>query len=236
MEEDNKILDKYVGCKIKERRKSLGLTQAELAEILGLSHQQVQRYESGENTISMARAIELARRLNVKLNYFYDGAPLTDKIGKKIENGLYTKESNRAVRLLLVEDSSSDEILFRKAVSKSNVSTDIHVIQNPENVMDFLTKHRTEFDNEKPDIIVLDINMPRLSGIGLLKKIKSNVQLKNLPVIMLTNSVRSKDLLDSYANQANGFIQKNSDLQAFYEEIDLVLQYWSRAVVLPSYA
>lgn len=236
MQENEKLIDKYVGSKLKQRRKVLGLTQAELSRLLGLSPQQLQRYETGENSISIARAIELSNSLNVKLSYFYDGAPVQELLGKKIVSELFSKELNRPLRLLLVEDSSSDELLFRKAVDKSNVISEIHVISQSENVMDFLLGYHAEFANEPPDIIILDINMPRLSGLALLKKIKEVSKFKTLPVIMLTNSVRSKDMLDSYAAQANGFIQKNPDLLEFYNDIALMLQYWNRLMVLPSYA
>ena len=236
MEEHNKILDKYVGLKIRERRKALGLTQAELAEVLALSHQQIQRYESGENTISMASVLRIAQALNVKPDCFYENAPLSATADEDTTNGMIVKTTNRPIRVLLVEDVTTDELLFRKAAEKSSVASDVRTIQNPENVIDFLLKHNTKNDEETPDLVVLDINMPQLNGLELLKKIKENTAIKYLPVIMLTNSVRSKDMLESYANHANGFVQKNSDLLEFFEDINLILQYWSRAIVLPSAA
>ena len=234
MEENNKILDKYVGHKIKERRKAIGLTQVELADMLGLSHQQVQRYESGENTVSISRMLEIADSLNIKLDYFYENAPLSRNIGQKIASSTITKDLNRPLRILLVEDTSSDELLFRKALSKSEIPTNIHVIQDSQKVMDFLLHHQTKYGIDKPDIIVLDINMPQINGLTLLKKIKDDSNLKTIPIIMLTNSVRKTDMLESYNNHANGFIQKSSDITAFFAEIDLMLRYWSKASILPS--
>ena len=119
VEEHNKILDKYVGLKIRERRKALGMTQAELAEVLALSHQQIQRYESGENTISMASVLRIAQALNVKPDCFYENAPLSKTADEDTSNGIIVKTTNRPIRVLLVEDVTTDELLFRKAAEKS---------------------------------------------------------------------------------------------------------------------
>jgi CheY-like chemotaxis protein len=236
VEEHNKILDKFVGSKIRERRKALCLTQAELAELLRLSPQQVQRYESGENTISMTSVLTISKVLNVKPEFFYENAPFSEEPERAKASGIILKETNRTIRILLVEDEHSDELLFRKAAEKSSVPSDIRAIQNPENVMDFLLNHKTKYNAEQPDLVIMDINMPRLNGIELLKKIRDDEKLKHLPVIMLTNSVRSKDMLESYASFANGFVQKNSDLLKFFEDVDVILQYWCRTIVLPSAA
>ncbi|MDD3370873.1 MAG: response regulator [Alphaproteobacteria bacterium] len=233
MEEYNKILDKFVGQKIRERRKALGLTQAELADLLGLSHQQVQRYESGENTISMACVLTIARALNVKPEHFYENAPPSQEDERKNHDGIILRDTERAIRVLLVEDDYSEELLFRKAAEKSSVASEIRAIQNPESVMDYLVNTKAA---EKPDLVIMDINMPHLNGIELLKKIRENDKLRNMPVIMLTNSVRTKDMLESYESFANGFVQKNSDLLKFFEDVDLILKYWSKTVILPSIA
>jgi CheY-like chemotaxis protein len=214
----------------------LGLTQVELATLLELSHQQVQRYESGENTISMVRALEIAQCLNVKLEYLYESAPLIKSTRQKSANGIIAKDASRPLKLLVVDDTSSDEMLFRKAVEKSSVAAEVDAIQFPQSVMNHLTNETTGLEGDLPDIIILDINMPRMSGLQLLKKIKSKPTLKYIPVIMLTHSVRSEDMLEAYANGASGFAQKNADLVEFYKDIDLLLQYWTRVIVLPSAA
>lgn len=225
-EDNNKILDKYVGARLRERRKALGLTQAELADLVGLSHQQVQRYESGENTISMARVLEFARSLNVKLDYFYDNAPLTQESSSR---GIINKKIEHPLHITLIEDDPNDVLLFRKAVEKSAVAAEIDVLQTTERAIDFLTQR-------KPDLIVLDINMPRINGLQLLQKLKADEQLRVVPVVMLTNSIRSKELLEAYANHASGFIQKSSDLHQFYADINQLLTYWRETMVLPNAA
>jgi CheY-like chemotaxis protein/DNA-binding XRE family transcriptional regulator len=228
-EQNNKIFDKHIGNKIRERRKALGLTQGELAQIIGISHQQIQRYESGENPLSMSRLLEISNVLNIKPDYFYENIQASKEQTPKLQTGIINKDPARPLQLLLVEDNITDEILFRKAVAQSEILAELHVMQNPEQVMDFLKSNR-------PDIIVLDINMPRMNGIELLKEIKKDARLRILPVIMLTNSIRSKDMLDAYANHAGGFIQKNCELDEFYEDINRILQYWSKTTILPNAA
>ncbi len=225
-EDNNKILDKYVGARLRERRKALNLTQADLADLVGLSHQQVQRYESGENTISMARVLEIARSLNVKLDYFYDNAPLTQESSSR---GIINKKIEHPLHITLIEDDPNDVLLFRKAVEKSGVAVELDVLQSAEKTQDFLYQR-------KPDLIVLDINMPRMSGLQLLKTLKEDEKLQTIPVVMLTNSIRSKELLEAYSNHASGFIQKSSDLHQFYDDIKQLLAYWSQTMVLPSAA
>lgn len=233
MEENTKTLDIYVGNKIKERRKTLKLTQAELGDLLGVSYQQIQRYESGENTVSMVRALEIVKCLNVKLEYFYEGAPSKSPTKETGPSEIITRDNSRALKILLVEDSSSDELLFRKAVSNSEVPASVYAIQDPDQVMNYLL-HPQKHGQERPDIILMDINIPRISGLTLLKKIKADPQLKVIPVVMLTNSVRNKEMLESYANHANGFIQKNADLHGFYTEIAVLLRYWGQSMILPN--
>lgn len=232
MESDSRILDKYVGHKIRERRKALGLTQIELGEILGLSHQQVQRYETGENTVSMPRMLEIAAKLNVKPSFFYKNAPVRSEVGVR-QPGIISRELARPLRLWVVEDCSHDALLLRKALERSTISTEMQHYSSAEQALDAL---RRAGETAFPDLLLLDINMPRMNGLQVLEQIKREKPLSALPVIVLTNSIRSKDMQEAYARQASGFIQKNSDLMGFYEDIDRLLQYWCRTVILPGTA
>lgn len=227
--DSNNLLDTMVGAKLRERRRALELTQSDLGEILGISHQQVQRYESGENTLSLQRLLEVANALNVKPEYFLDHAakasPTRDKeVIEKIQ---------RPLRILLVEDSPADGILLREALKRIDVPTELHNIQHPEKVIPLLQSPdaRAGFN---PDLILLDINMPRMNGLELLKKIKHHDKLKTLPVVMLTNSIRPQDMLTAYRYHANGFVQKSTDIREFYQDIERVVSYWTRTIILPS--
>ncbi len=164
----------------------------------------------------MARLLEIANVLNANPQYFYENAPLPRKERHAAGGNHQQRAWARPLRLLLVEDNPTDELLFRKAASKSAVVCDIHTIHHAREVIDFLHNHYTKFGAERPDMIVLDINMPQIDGLTLLKKIKEDEALQPIPVIMLTNSIRTKDMMEAYKYNSNGFIQKNSDLMGFF--------------------
>jgi CheY-like chemotaxis protein len=134
------------------------------------------------------------------------------------------------MRIPLVEDDTNDVLLFQAALSKTTYQTTLHHHQKPDQLMDYLNRSNAE---NYPDIILLDINMPRINGIELLKQLKNSSH-KKIPVIILTNSIRPKDMLACYEHYASGFIQKSSDLKQFYADVKRILSYWSDMAILPN--
>lgn len=229
-------IDLYIGNKIRERRKQLKLSQQELASILGISYQQLQKYESGNTPLTMARLFQIAHALNVNVQFFHDGAPTDDDIGEKIKSDIIVSDRTKPLNVLLVEDSNSDEMLFRKAVSVCGEEVSVESINDSEKVIDYLCNCESKFGKENPDIIMLDINMPKTDGMEVLKQIKKNPSISHIPVIMLTNSVRTTDMEKCYRLQASSFIQKSVDFDEFCKVICSTIKYWSTATVLPSMA
>lgn len=224
----------YIGQRIRERRKRLKLSQAQLAELMGFSYQQMQKYEMGTSQASVSKLLQFARILNVPPVYFYEGAKLDDAIGEGIHNDIIQPYRTKPLQVLLVENSSADVIAFRRALSACSQQVDLHVIHDPEMVGDFLRNHERKYGKPMPDILLLDITLPKISGIALLKSIKSNATTARLPVIILTNSVSKKDMEEAYRHHAAGFIQKSMDMQRYIEIIEMTMRYWSHAVVLPN--
>jgi len=229
MKDNSKTIDGYIGQKIRDRRTKLHISQAELGEMLGVSAQQVQRYESGENGVALGKLPLLASTLNVKPSYFTDDLPADDVVGNHV-SGVIKRGLHRPLRILLVEDDTNDVLLFQAALSKTAHQATLHHLQKAEQLLDYLGRCNA---GNAPDIILLDINMPRITGIELLQQVKTSPR-KRIPVIMLTNSVRTKDMLVCYEHHASGFIQKSPDLKQFYDDVDRILGYWSGMVVLPS--
>ena len=137
------------------------------------------------------------------------------------------------MRILLVEDNPADVILFEKALSIRAEQTDVHVIHDVEKTLDFINNHDAKFDRQLPDIIIVDLSMPKLGGLDLLKSLKKNPKTMEIPVLILTNSINTTDMMAAYKYGAAGFIQKSVDLEEYIEAMGIVVKYWSKVVALP---
>lgn len=131
-------------------------------------------------------------------------------------------------KILLVDDSANDITLIKAALADAHFANDIIVAEEGEEALDFLYKRGKYADSadEKPVFILLDIKMPLISGIDVLKIIRADASFSKVPVIMLTSSRESKDLEDCYANGANSFVVKPINVNDFMEVVKEVGQYW----------
>ncbi|HSI76374.1 MAG TPA: response regulator [Lunatimonas sp.] len=135
--------------------------------------------------------------------------------------------------ILLVEDNEGDIILTLEAFEESKIKTDISVVKNGQEALDFLFK-RAEFSSaEKPDLIILDINIPIFNGHEVLRQIKEDPILKRIPVIMLTTSSNKKDIHLAYENHGNSFITKPIDMDEFLDAILKIEEFWLQLSKLP---
>ncbi len=231
--EPNNSVYAYVGQRIRERRKLLKMSQTQLAQLMGFSYQQMQKYETGTSQISVSKLLQFAKILNVPPLYFYEGAKLDDGIGESIASDIIQKTRTEPLNVLLVEDSPADVILFRKALSACSEQVDLYVIHDSETVGDFLQNHYEKYGKSQPDLIILDLSLPKITGLQLLKSIKSNSETIELPVIILTNSISKKEMREAYRSGAAGFIQKSVDMEQYMESIETAMRYWAKAVSLP---
>jgi CheY-like chemotaxis protein/DNA-binding XRE family transcriptional regulator len=222
-----------IGQRIRDRRKLLKLNQVKLAELMGFSYQQMQKYESGASHVSTGKLLLFAKILNVPPSFFYEGINVEETIGARIEPTTIQKIRTRALNVWVVDDRAADVILLNTALKAYNQHADLHVIHEAETAMDALLNYQTGVNQKKPDIVLLDLSLPKLSGMELLKSIKKHPQTLALPVIILTNSISMKDMLESYRHGAAGFIQKSVDLDGYMEDMDVLFKYWSKTVSLP---
>ncbi len=139
-----------------------------------------------------------------------------------------------SVRILLVEDNRGDVRLTQEVLKDSSVNALLDIVSDGEQAIDFLRKQNGFANAQRPDIILLDLNLPKKGGMEVLKEIKTDKALKKIPVIILTTSDASYDIEKAYDLHANCYIQKPVDFDDFARVIRLVETYWFSAVKLSS--
>jgi len=141
-------------------------------------------------------------------------------------------EPKRAV-ILLVEDSPADQVTIERSLEDGRVQCELFVVENGEQALAWL-HYDDPITHPKPDLILMDINMPVMDGITALKKIRADSHLKTIPVIMLTTSDTGRDVDLSYTEGANAFITKPVSEIAFVEAVVKLEQFWFELVTLPN--
>ena len=140
----------------------------------------------------------------------------------------------RPVEILLVEDNPGDVRLTQEVFKEGKVRNNMSVVRNGEQAMAFLRRENHFADAERPDIILLDLNLPRKDGREVLAEIKADPDLKRIPVVILTTSQAESDLVQSYNLHANCYIVKPVDLENFIEVVKRIEGFWLQIVKLPS--
>lgn len=137
------------------------------------------------------------------------------------------------VNILLVEDNPADARLIEEVFKDTNVNNRIHVAKDGVEAMDFLNKENKYSDAPKPDIILLDLNLPRKDGREVLREVKSDEDLKSIPIVILTTSSAKEDVIKTYRNHANCYITKPVDFDQFLKVINAIEDFWLKVVRLP---
>jgi len=139
----------------------------------------------------------------------------------------------RPIEILLVEDNPGDIRLTVEALKESKVSNRLHVARDGEEALDFLYSRGSFHDVPRPDVILLDLNLPRKDGREVLKEIKDDPDLKRIPVAIMTISNAEEDILKSYNLHANCYIQKPIDMDQFVKVVKSIENFWFTIVTLP---
>jgi len=137
------------------------------------------------------------------------------------------------IDILLVEDSPSDVRLTQEALKEAKVLNTLHVVQDGVAALAFLLKEGQYASRPSPDLILLDLNLPKKDGREVLAEIKQDENLKRIPVVVLTTSRAEEDVVRSYNLHANAFVTKPVDLKQFLEVIHAIEAFWLAVVTLP---
>ncbi|HEY3964178.1 MAG TPA: response regulator [Planctomycetaceae bacterium] len=140
----------------------------------------------------------------------------------------------RPIEILLVEDSPSDAALTIEALHEGHVLNNLNVVQDGEAAMEFLRREGKHGSAARPDLILLDLNLPKKDGREVLAEIKADASLRCIPVVVLTTSKDEADVLAAYGRFANCYLTKPVDLDEFIEMVRSIDSFWLNIVTLPS--
>ncbi len=143
-------------------------------------------------------------------------------------------ERVRPVEILLVEDSPTDALLAQEALEFAKIRNHVNVVTDGEEAMAFLRREGRYARAPVPELILLDLNLPRKDGREVLREIKDDARLRTIPVVVLTTSRRRADVAHSYGSHANCYIAKPVDFDRFSDVVNLIETFWFSVVTLPT--
>ena len=144
--------------------------------------------------------------------------------------------SSRPITILLADDDADDRILAKEALDESRVANELHCVEDGEQLMDYLYHRGRYSDPERaprPGLILLDLNMPRKDGREALKEIKSDANLRSIPIVVLTTSKAEQDIYRTYDLGVNSFITKPVTFEGLVSVMRALGRYWFEIVELP---
>lgn len=140
----------------------------------------------------------------------------------------------RQTEILLVEDSQADALIAQEAFAEFQITDTLHVVEDGLEAMAYLQQAGPYASAPRPDLILLDLNLPRKHGREVLADIKANRNLRTIPVIVLTTSHAEQDILQAYGQHANCYIVKPVGFKNYLETMKLIRQFWFTVATLPS--
>ncbi|MGC5019998.1 response regulator [Micromonospora sp. DT47] len=141
--------------------------------------------------------------------------------------------TSNPVRILVVDDDPGDVLMIEEALEDSEIDKVIDVVSDGQEAMEFLRRQGRHTEARRPDMILLDLNMPRMDGRQVLGEVKQDEDLRAIPIVVLTTSNADTDIVGSYTLQANAYVTKPIDLDDFNDVVRRIDEFFGRVVVLP---
>ena len=142
-------------------------------------------------------------------------------------------EAGEPIEILLAEDNPGDVRLTEKALERGKIVNNLHVTENGVEAMRFLRREGEYADEPQPDLVLLDLNMPRKDGREVLEEMRGDPELRRIPVVVLTSSEAEEDVVRSYELSANAYLTKPVDFEGFVDIIERIEEFWFSVVKMP---
>jgi CheY-like chemotaxis protein/DNA-binding XRE family transcriptional regulator len=216
--------DKFVGEKLRAIRDLRHLTRSDLSEILSVSSSLIQQYENGSVRMPLSTVFILSNALNVSVGYFLDGAKEVIAKTKTANDAYVSLDTRRHLNILIIESNAAGQLMLIKAIEAiKTIKTALYAVHNAEAAINFLKKPNTP----KPNLILLNLNLPKLDGFDFIKTLNNHSKFKAIPIIVLTNSIKYSDLERCYQHGIAGYFIKDLDFSRLKTYIEASLHYWS---------
>lgn len=137
------------------------------------------------------------------------------------------------IEILLVEDNDGDVQLTKEALERAKVKNNLHVAHDGVEAMEFLRRQNGHAKAPRPDLVLLDLNLPNMDGREVLQEMKNDPALKTIPVVVITSSEAEQDIVRSYSLSANCYVTKPLDLKQFIHVVQSISEFWLQIVKLP---
>jgi CheY-like chemotaxis protein len=142
-------------------------------------------------------------------------------------------EAGEPIEILLAEDNPGDVRLTEKALEQGKIVNNLHVTEDGVEAMEFLRREGEYAGEPQPDLVLLDLNMPRKDGREVLEEMREDPELRRIPVVVLTSSEAEEDVVKSYELSANAYLTKPVDFQGFVDIIERIEEFWFSVVKMP---
>jgi CheY-like chemotaxis protein len=140
----------------------------------------------------------------------------------------------RPIQILLVEDSPDDILLTQEALADAKIANTLHTVMDGEAAMEFVRREGEYTEVPRPDVVILDLNLPKKDGRQVLREIKEDPELRQIPVIVLSTSGAAEDILGAYDQRVNAYVQKPVDFDEFIRAVRAIEEFWLTIVRLPN--
>ena len=137
------------------------------------------------------------------------------------------------IKVLLVEDSPDDILLTEEALRHGKMAKGLRIVRDGEDALDFLHRRGKHAAEPRPDLVLLDLNLPKMSGLEVLQEMKRSPRLRTVPVVVLTSSTTERDVLHAYDRHVNAYVNKPLDVDEFIRTVHAIEEFYLKTVRLP---
>ena len=226
-----KPIDKFIGMQLRKERKKRKMSLTDVSENLGISYQQLQKYEQAKSRVAVSTLYTLAELYGLEMSNFFlaVGNELSAYDGR---SRVVCGTEMRAINILVAEPDPADEALIRYAMEDID-SLNVLFVHDGVQSLEVL-KYKTLCPNfPKPNVVFIDPFIAKRDGLSVLKELKRDDRTKEIPVVMLTNVIDSGLVERAYKFGVSGYILKTHNQAVFKESITNCINYWTKTVVAP---